>query len=382
MQKTEFPRTRRRDRVYGTVLLMMTVLLMLYAEGASMGVKNGLQLCVRTMIPSLFPFMALSELIVRSGFGERIAYFPARLLSPLLGLPREGVCAMLLGWLCGFPIGARTAADYYGAGKLTRREFHLALLYGNIPSVAFLVGTVGVALFGDANVGRWLLLFACAASLSVGLLFRLLLPRTAAWQSGYHRKGSEQKVYEAGAGMLPQSIAAAGNSMLSICATVVLFAALLGALQFPLSVCGVGEAGQAVIFGLFELSGGVCAAAALPSTAAAGILCAAMVGWGGLSVHCQILAVCREHPVSPGVFWSARAMQALLCAVGMGVVIACGGLRDCTRPARQQDVSAMLGGAIRGRMDGLVAQMWCVLCLGLFLFGMIYTWKRRKGERG
>ena len=87
-------RTKSRAWAY---LLSFGLVLLFFVEpdGVAEHIRRGMTLCVRTLIPSLFPFMVVSELIVRSGAGEAIAGLPARLLR----LPAEGVCASLLGAL-------------------------------------------------------------------------------------------------------------------------------------------------------------------------------------------------------------------------------------------------------------------------------------------
>ncbi len=308
--------------LFGGMALLMAVLLIRYSHITMEHMRRGMLICVRTMIPSLFPFMVVSELIVKSGAGELASRYPARILRPLLDVPDEGVCALILGWLCGFPVGSRAAADYYRAGRLTKRQFHVIVCSCNVPSSAFLVSAVGVALFGNASLGRWLVALALVSSLAAGMLFRFLLPRKNAWQYGV---GQSAPRGEASQGqLLPMAITSAATGMLNVCATVLLFSAFVGTLMHTLDGLSIGGLARAVIYGMFELSTGVCEASALCPPAVAAALCAAIVGWAGLSVHCQMLAVCEGCPVAMGWFWLSRILQALLCGGGMILLIKTG----------------------------------------------------------
>ena len=65
------------------------------------------------MVPALFPFLAVSSLLVSLGFGEWVSPHLAGVMGPLFRLPGQASSALLLGLVGGYPIGAKTAADLY-----------------------------------------------------------------------------------------------------------------------------------------------------------------------------------------------------------------------------------------------------------------------------
>ena len=76
--------------LFGGLALLMVVLLVRHSQLTMEHMRRGMLICVRTMIPSLFPFMVVSELIVKSGAGAMLSRYPAVVFRPLLGLPSEG----------------------------------------------------------------------------------------------------------------------------------------------------------------------------------------------------------------------------------------------------------------------------------------------------
>lgn len=75
--RTAVPEVPRRYPSFGQVFfcLMSTFCFVLILRNPDVAIEymgRGLSLCARTVIPSLFPFMVISELMVRSGAGEAL----------------------------------------------------------------------------------------------------------------------------------------------------------------------------------------------------------------------------------------------------------------------------------------------------------------------
>ena len=68
--------------------------------------QRALLLCTSSLIPTLFPFMVISEIMVRSGCGTLFARFPGKLFSRIFGISPNAATALIFGILCGFPVGA------------------------------------------------------------------------------------------------------------------------------------------------------------------------------------------------------------------------------------------------------------------------------------
>ena len=369
----------QRRRLWGTgtwsgrLALLMMLCLVLDAQDAVAAVKEGMLLLVRSIIPSLFPFMVVSEWIVRSGAGEGISRVAGKGLRSLLGIGEAAGCACLLGFLCGFPVGSRAAANYYRAGRLSDWEFSRVVCVCNLPSTAFLVSAVGVCLFGSARVGWSLVVISLGAALVTGVLFRFLLPRGTI--RALDTASPLPETSATGEGTLAASISAAAGNMLGICATVLLFCALTGVVSRFCRLLGVGRGFQVVMMGLLELSGGVCGAAGLSLPLLSPVLCAAFVGWGGLSVHCQIFSVCRGCPFPRGWFWLSRALQALLCGGGMALWMRLGGL-VLPEPTVWRDIAAGVRPLTSDFTRG-----WSIACVAIFVCGLCcFVCKRRKKE--
>ena len=82
-------------------------------------VEEALSLCARSVIPSLFPFLVISSLLLAMGFGDLTASVLSGLMEPLFRIGGPGSAALVLGLLGGYPIGAKTAGELYQSHALS-----------------------------------------------------------------------------------------------------------------------------------------------------------------------------------------------------------------------------------------------------------------------
>ena len=367
---------RARRVVVSAVTVMLAALMMRDASLAADAIKQGLSLCARTMIPSLFPFMVVSELIVRSDAGRWISRASAWLLRPLLGMSEAGCCAVTLGGLCGFPVGARTAAAYYRRGEMSAEEFGRVICFCNVPSAAYLIGAVGCSLYTNVAVGRALWWLSLGAALVVGLILRPRrhpAPKLSDIPSRRAVKGTE-------ALPLADAIRGGADGMMNVCAAVLLFSAIGAVVGRYLVAFGVSKVWRAAVIGALELSTGAEVAAACKGETAL-LLGAAAVGWGGLSVHCQIASVCADCPFPVRRFALARLAQAVLCTLGMwGLIrlgaVECGAMQETMRP-----VLLWASGTLTKDASGVWCVIWGALFAAACLSRGICAWRNRYGKK-
>jgi sporulation integral membrane protein YlbJ len=288
-------------------------LLALTVKNADIAIRymqTGLRLCAVSVIPSLFPFMVISELLVASGIGKLAERLAGRPFSRLFGISGTASAAILLGLLCGFPVGAKTTVSLYDKGYITKKEAERLLTVCNVPSSGFLISTVGVALFSDRTFGVFLFLAAILASLLTGVIGRLL--SRPQQEIPCH---ADIKMPTVGVNTFTSAVSSATRSMLSVCAYVVFFSSLVGCLSHIADRFALPAAFSSFLFAFFEISSGANAAATLPNPIVAAVLCGFAVGWSGLSVHFQILTICGERELSFVPYFVAKLFQGVTCAV-------------------------------------------------------------------
>ena len=306
------------NAIFGAISLMSLFLILKNSDLAIDYMNRGMKLCVSTLIPSLFPFMVASELIVLSGATERLGFLIEKPSKALLGISGKCSSAFLLGAVCGFPIGTRAAVTMYKNGMITHGELCRVICFSNNPSSAFVISAVGETLFGSKSFGIALYFVTLAASMIIGVILKCLYGQAykedAILPSKEISHGSKN-----GISSFSSAIVCAATSMLSVCAFVIFFSVLTGLIGNILNAFGVSQCIKALTVAFFELTGGVAAAAGVGSIELAVIVAAFAVGWSGISVHFQIAAICDGIGVRMGRYVLSKLLQGILNALFMWI---------------------------------------------------------------
>lgn len=326
-----FVKTIRYARVK-TGLLLLGILaagaaLLAWPQAAAGGVSRGLSICSTVIIPSLFPFLVLAGFLVRSGISAAIGRRLEGITRALFGLPGCCGAGILVGFIGGYPTGGMAVGELVESGQITRDEGRRMLRFCVNGGPAFIISAVGAGMMGSVRFGAVLFAAHLLASLLMGIgggiagrLESRGKPAPAASPKPAARSAGAAAAFV-------ESVNNACRSLLYMCGFVVLFAAALSLLDvsgvsawflrivsLPLTLAGAdADALSSLLPCLLEVSCG-CVEASGAGEAAPLLLGMAM-GWGGLSVHCQLAAALHGQRLMGKGFFAARLLHGLLAGL-------------------------------------------------------------------
>lgn len=275
---------------------------LIFPHQSAEGVRNGLELCLKSVIPSLFPFMVISAFLVQSNMTAKADRF----LSPVTRLLfRQPGCAgsvIFLSLIGGYPVGAGLVGQLYESKKITLSQGQRLLLFCINPGPAFVISCVGVQMLSSQKAGVILFASVTVSSLILGFLTRFMSDPPE----------EPVKTEKDSMGDLSQSFvlsaAKSTNSILMICGWVIIFStvsALIKTAGLPDSAALFTDCILEVTNGCFNSIG------VLPVSAIAGI-----IGWSGLCVHCQIMPALVRLKLNYKYFLTGRIIcGALSCVI-------------------------------------------------------------------
>lgn len=106
------------------------------------GANEGLLLWFQIVLPTLLPFIIITNLLVRTNTMFYFSKCLSPILSPLFSISPNGTFAMMTGFLCGYPMGAKVTADLVKSGKISKNEGAYLLSFCNNTSPMFIMNYV------------------------------------------------------------------------------------------------------------------------------------------------------------------------------------------------------------------------------------------------
>lgn len=131
---------RHLYRLLLTVISLYLVSLLLCYPSKALGYAfTGVTLWFQKMIPVLLPFMILSGIMIRLDLTAQFTCFLHPVLHRVFGTSKNGSYTILMGFLCGFPMGARIVGELYSSSRISRQEAAYLLAFcNNIGPIYFL----------------------------------------------------------------------------------------------------------------------------------------------------------------------------------------------------------------------------------------------------
>lgn len=241
-------------------------------EGAQMGIE----LCIRTVIPSLFPFIMLSMLLTRETSGTSRWLLP---ISELLGIPGSAQSLLIPAFLGGYPVGAKCIHDLYRNGQLHKQQAEGLLSFCSNAGPAFLFGMLS-GFFPDRKT-LWLLwLIHILSAVLTGFLFS-----TGKISANAPVRTSEKSEK-------PDILLSALKSMGLICCWVILFRILVTFLQ-QWFLWQLPPWLAVFVTGMLELTNGCCELMQLEDIGVRFVICSCMLAFGGICVLLQTASVTK-----------------------------------------------------------------------------------------
>ncbi len=282
--------------VTALLIAAMLFILLVFSDEATAGAKNAMSMCCSSVLPSLFTYIAICGIIIRLDLLSPIySLIPT---EKLFRLPRCTAQVILIGLVCGFPVGASCTALLAHNGRITKDEASRLLALSSCASPAFMLSTLG-SWYGDKAFGA-VLYVTCVLSV---VLFSVIIAHAMPKTSPVPTENTNDTSHRNFAAALCDSVAHAARSSLNILAYITFFGVMqtIASTVFPcLSYISAA---------LFEFSFGAYTGAMLGTTFGAA-LSGFSVGFSSFSVFLQTYS----YAGAEGIKMKHFTISKLICA--------------------------------------------------------------------
>lgn len=268
------------------IIAAATIMILSHPNFCAESVRGALELCMGRVIPSLFPFMIISAMIVSTKILSGTLRLPSLFFSKLFKVSPSSFQAVIIGCFCGFPVGAASLFGLYKAGNIEKEETERLLPLCNLCSPAFVIFFSEKA-FGDIPfAGVSLYLIQLFSSL---LLMMITSSRSNGFKTAF---GYENEKTLSFSKAFILSVKTALHSSITVCGFVITFYLIN---ELILLVFGGNKASSLpimIVSGLLEVTCGITNIS--KSSLLTFCIASFFICFGGLSTVFQTFAIAPD----------------------------------------------------------------------------------------
>ncbi len=270
-------------------------------------VMESLNIWVKAIIPSLFPFFVISDLLITYNF---IDYIPNKIkkhICRLLNISDSALSILLLSMISGFPSNGRNTHSLYNKGMISKDEASYILMYTHFSSPVFILTTCSLLYLKNEKIGIILLLSHYLSNIIIGILFRNI--NNPSFDNSIIKEHKSQNFTI----NFIKSIKSSIDSLLLILGILTIFLIIS---SIFINILNTNLYTSAIIRSILEITLGLKYISNLNiSLIHKIILFSSILSFGGLSVHMQVISQIIEDKISCKYYLMGRIFQVLFSII-------------------------------------------------------------------
>lgn len=120
-----------RRNILPFIFVLIVVCLVVFSKSNLTAATNGLTLWATCVVPSLFPFFVITNLLSHTKVVSFTGKLLDKLMRPLFNVPGIGGFAFVMGLISGYPVGAKVVSDFRENGLVSKDEGERLLAFTN-----------------------------------------------------------------------------------------------------------------------------------------------------------------------------------------------------------------------------------------------------------
>ncbi len=336
-----------KNLLKAVLCLLCIILLVIFPNEAGNGIKNGFKVLYETLIPTLFPFMILSSYIASAPFIKNLKKRLNKISCFIFNINSCALITLLLSFLGGYPVGGKTACEFYESNQLTQNQAKRLLFFCVNPSFPFCVTALGTFMMRNTKTGILLFTASVLSCLTIGFILSFTEKRN------YQDEEKSQTV--SSEFLFIDSVSKGNYALISVCGWVLIFSAVRSVLKaLPLN-----SNASLFLSCIFEVTTGckACAESSVPLP-----LISLLLSFGGLAVIFQVGPYLKRCKVSLKEFFCWRVINGALS----GLYCLC--LTKLFPNEVITSVDLTVGNAVFTFNHSLLAGGICILMCLVFIF--------------
>lgn len=162
----------------GLLISTLLVLMIIYPQASLNSAKEGINLWLFVVIPSLMPFFIINDMLIALKIPENISRLFAPIARILFNTSGYGAYVFIMSIFSGYPAGAKITAQLIENNKITAEEGQRILTFSSTSGPLFIIGAVGSGMLNNPIAGYILFISHILGSILNGIITRIFMKGT------------------------------------------------------------------------------------------------------------------------------------------------------------------------------------------------------------
>lgn len=293
-----------------SVLLLIICLLFLFIfqQTNYTSVKNTVNVFLSSVLPSLFPFILFTNILINSDTISQV--------TSIFKKYDNIISVVIIGFLCGYPMGAKITNKYYIDGKISKKQAYFLMSFVNNCNPIFILSTIGICVFNNIYIGLILCISHYLSSLIIGFIYftHNSIIHENDEKSNVFKQNSIKKLHKSFFEIVDDSIKSSFIVLGNILAFILIFNLIFAIIENILLKLNVSPNIIYTLSSLFEVTNG-CRVLYLNASLNTNLVISLIsfaLGFSGLSIIFQIYSCIYKAGIKLGHILKYKLLQGTL----------------------------------------------------------------------
>lgn len=296
---------------------------------------SGLSIWFNIVIPSLLPFLIISEILIGLGFVDFVGTLLQPLMGPLFNLPGEGAFPITMSVISGYPVGVKLTSRLREERIITKKEGDRLISFTSTSGPLFMLGAVSIGMLQDPKIAPLILIPHYLSVVFLGFIFSFYNSKNNRFLIRHNKSIFKEiqdsyirwlKTKKSIGSLITKSIKESMDTIILIGGLVIFYSVLVEILfnmnffnDLLYSISNLFSVDiqlmKGIISGFFEVTIG-CKNVATTNTSLINkvIIINFLIGWSGLSVHSQALSFINNTDIDGKIYIVSKFLHGILSA--------------------------------------------------------------------
>lgn len=292
------------------LIVLILIITLLDSKKYSSSVVNGITLFFTAVFPGLLPSMFLCTMLTKLDISS--LFKPLNKVgTKLFGISYNGLYALFISLVSGYPVGAKITRDLYKSGYIDQNEATRTAMISSTSGASFTIGTVGSVMLKNAKFGIIIYISNMLAVLVYSFLYHILTKKKMTMQSHQISKSIQEK--KSFLQLMSSCVIDTIKGLLIVGFYITLFSLIIELFNMLIlaRLPNLSRTFKCVMSGIIEMTSGINNLSTNLSKLSISLV-AMLTGFSGISIVMQSIEFLGETKIKTYKFFIAKLFHGLL----------------------------------------------------------------------